>query len=662
MRATVLVWSALGGGSLSLPYLEQEAFGEVDPRFRFYGYVNDSEFIAACKQRGIKVYAVVFEVQGWEFPAELSDTGDRVLSLNETRGVGRREWLGLREFSQNRYPELWPPLERYFPDGLFNSEGERVTDLLEECCSRDIHGRPCHAHWVECPDREHFCYTMDRNNPVWRDYLKAIVRIQIDAGADGIQFDEAELPLTSLQYGGCFCRECMKGFREFLLRLAPEDLPRELRGEDLGRWHYGRWLLERGHDFKQDRENAPLFWDYLRFQREAITRYFGEMADYARRYAASRGKHVSISGNFFNLFDHYYALEPKVDMVLTEMRNTTYRQPAWYRYVAGFAGDKPVVVVENPYGGVVPELVERLRAGKGHDLFRISCLEAAALGASMSMPYGSWMGSAIEDAFYAPAELCAEIQGFIADHGDLFGPRTYSEIGVVFSIESNFQRMARRDLFADNRSNVSADVDVSFWSVCERLVDAVQPYDVVFFPDGTLRPDALRPEELGRYRTLVLPDCVWLTAGQADLLLAYLEAGGTLVVLGRLGENLDAAAIEAIAGHERASSRPVERFAVEALPFGPQVSVDRDEDMSVNLQQVPEGAALHFIRYSYDATRDRVPALDELTVRVRLPRAPVSAAAFSPFGALPASLESTGGLTTLSLREVPLYGAVLLRF
>ena len=42
------------------------------------------------------------------------------------------------------------------------------------------------------------------------------------------------------------------------------------------------------------------------------------------------------------------------------MRNTTYRQPDWYRYVAAFAGDKDVVVVENPYGGVVPELIEAL--------------------------------------------------------------------------------------------------------------------------------------------------------------------------------------------------------------------------------------------------------------------------------------------------------------
>jgi hypothetical protein len=64
-HATVLVWAALGGGSISLPYLEQEAFGEIDPRFRFYGFLNDAEFIAECRKHGIKVFGIVFEVQGW---------------------------------------------------------------------------------------------------------------------------------------------------------------------------------------------------------------------------------------------------------------------------------------------------------------------------------------------------------------------------------------------------------------------------------------------------------------------------------------------------------------------------------------------------------------------------------------------------------------------
>src|SRR3954467_15806347 len=502
-RATTLVWSALGGGSLALPYLEQEAFGAVDPRFRFYGFVNDAEFIAACQARGIKVFGIVFEVQGWEFPVTLNESEDRVLALNEVRGEASG-WLGLREFSGNRYPRLWPPFEHYFPDGLINSRGERVSDLIEECVSRDIHGEALHARWVEVPGNPQQCYLMDRNNPVWREYLKAIIRIQIDAGVDGIQLDEAETPLTAQQYGGCFCHDCVTGFAEYLGRPG---------------FHYGEWLLEQGYDFKDRREETLLFWDYIRYQRGQITRYFGELADYAREYAASRGRAVLVSGNFFDLYDQYHALEPKVDLIITEMRNTTYRQPDWYRYVAGFAREKPVVVVENPYGGVVPELIEQLGRGRGYDRFRMSLYEAAALGANMTVPYGAWMGSVIEDAFYAPHELCVEIQSFLADHERLFSRRTYAEVAVVYSVRSVSELVARRDSLSDNRVNASRDVEIPFVDACRTLSDARQPYDVVFFPEGELRPDTLTGDDLAQYRTLVLPECHHLTEPQAALLL-----------------------------------------------------------------------------------------------------------------------------------------------
>jgi hypothetical protein len=653
-HATSLVWSALGGGSIALPYLEEEAFGEIDSRFRFYGFVNDAEFIAECKKHGIKVFGIVFEVQGWEFPAELSDAEDRVLSLNEPRGVGKPGWLGLREFSQNRYPKLWPPFEQYFPGGLVNSDGEPVTDLLEEGCSRDIYGVACHAHWVECPDREHYCYTMDRNNPVWREYLKAIIRIQIDAGVDGVQLDEAELPLTTLQYGGCFCKDCMKGFRAYFQGLPKEELPEELAGTDLTTFHYGEWLLERGYTFKQNREDTPFFWHYLMFQRRQITRYFAELVDYAHEYAASKGRTVLVSGNFFNLLDQYYALEPKVDLIITEMRNTRYRQPTWYRYVAGFAGPKPVIVVENPYGGVVPELVAKLKVGKGYDLFRMSLYEAAALGANMSVPYGAWMGSIEHDSFWAPHDLCVEIQSFLANNEQLYSRTTHHEIGVVFSIESNFQRGARRDQFANNRLNVSGNVVIPFWEVCDALSAAAQPYDVVFFPDGNLRPDSLAVDDLKQYRTVILPDCHVPTPAQAQLLRDFADGGGTVIAWGETATNLG----------EHARIRTVtidEVFSLDWLADGPQVAVEGSPDLALTIQKVEDGAAIHLIRYDYDESADDVAPLPALRLNVRLSAGLGSISALSPHGALDVTVSNDGDRYEIEVKDVPLYSIVHLR-
>jgi hypothetical protein len=653
-RSTVLVWSALGGGSISLPWLEQEAWGEIDPRFRFYGFVNDAEFIAACQRQGIKVFGIVFEVQGWEFPVELNDAEDRVLAVNELRGEGKRDWIGLREFSQDRYPGLWPPFERYFPGGLVNSAGEPVTDLLEECCSRDIHGEPCHAHWVECPDCEHFCYTMDRNNPVWREYLKAVIRIQIDAGVDGVQLDEAELPLTSLQYGGCFCRDCMTGFREHLGALPTDAMPEELRDIDLAAFHYGDWLKAQGYYFKSRREETPLYWEYIRYQRRAITRYFAELADYARAYAAERGRNVLVSGNFFNVLDQYYALEPKVDMIITEMRNTRFRQPEWYRYVAGFAGAKPVVVVENPYGGVVPELVDMLRVGKRYDRFRQSLYEGAALGANMSVPYGAWMGSVVQDAFYPPHELTVEIQAFLADRERLFSRRTWNDTAVVYSVESNFYGGARPDEIANNTVNRAAGKTTPFWEACGVLAGAAQPYDVVFLPDGELRPDALEPDDFAQYRRVVLPGCHHLTARQADVLAEYLDRGGTALILGDVALNLPDAERARIAGHANAWN-VTDASMLAADPHAFQVTWEPAIDAAINLMRVDEGVAVHIIRYDFCDAEDRVPKLDALTVTVRLQGAFDRLTCHDPHRAMTGTVDGAGDVHTLTLRDVPLY-------
>jgi len=657
-RATVLVWAALGGGSLSLPYLEHEAFGEVSPRDRFYGFVNDSEFVAECHRRGIKVFGIVFEAQGWEFPVELDQAEATVLALNELRGTGRRGWLGLREFSANRYPRLWKPVEHYFPDGLVNSLGEPVTDLIEECVARDIYQRPCHARWVECPDRDHQCFYMDRNNPVWREYLKAVIRIQVDAGVDGIQLDEAELPMGAFQYGACFCRDCMRMFSNYLMEQPPEERSPLLDGVDLTSFHYGDWLLARGHDFQRDRQRAPLFGDYYRAQCRAIKRYFAELADYARSYARGAGREVLVSGNFFNVDPSYLALADDVDLIITEMRNTTYRQPEWYRYVAAFAGPKDVVVVENPYGGVVPELAGLLSRGRGYDLFRLSLYEGAAFGAAMSIPYGAWMGAAIQDSFHPPHDLAVEVQTFLADHERVYSKATWHEVAVVCSVPSTRELVAQADA-SDNLTNArDPSVRVPYRVATETLSRASVPFDVVIFTDGVTAPDRVDPRALARYRTLVLPDCFDLTPAQVEALSECLDQGTMLVVTDRFAE--------ALASGERAAllSHPGVRLAsaddVNALTAGnPQVTVSAP--LGVNVHRLADGAAVHLVNYDHDHEGDRIRRTGEVALSVRLQGAGrIRRAVYRPAGGEARDLElrSEDDVHAMTVPDVGVYAVL----
>jgi hypothetical protein len=452
----------------------------------------------------------------------------------------------------------------------------------------------------------------------------------------------------------------MKGFRAYLQSLDASELDPQLAGVDLSAFHYGEWLLERGYDFKEKRNSSPLFGDYYRYQCRAIKTHFKELADYIREYGRQQGREVLVSGNFFNLDPHYLPLADDVDLLITEMRNTTYRQPEWYRYVAGFAGDKDVVVVENPYGGVVPELVEELKVGRGHDLLRLSLFEGAAMGANMTVPYGAWMGSRIEDSFWAPHELAAEIQTFLADHDDLFSRESCNEVGVVFSIESNRALIARQDA-ADNISNARDEsVEVPYRVATAAFANAAVPFDVVLFADGVTAEDRVDPLALRRYRTLLLPSCSFLTVAQAKALLEYLEHGGRLVVTGELGLNLPADVRESLTAHPgtfRAEHADVDGM----LPGGRQVRSEQLAGVAVNIHRLADGsAAVHLVNYDYDGDRDEVVPRRNVRLSVALPGSPASATAYFHDGRttdLPVSVED--GHCRVDLAELPLYSVVV---
>jgi hypothetical protein len=325
-----------------------------------------------------------------------------------------------------------------------------------------------------------------------------------------------------------------------------------------------------------------------------------------------------VSGNFFNLDPHYLALADDCDLLITEMRNTTYRQPEWYRYVAGFAGDKDVVVVENPYGGVVPELVEALKVGRGHDLLRLSLFEAAAMGANMSVSYGAWMGSRIEDAFYAPHELATEVQTFLAEHEDLYTRTSYNSVAVAFSVESNRDLIAKQDSADNVHNRRDESVVVPYRVVTSSLASSAVPFDVVLFPDGVTATDRVAAEALARYDTVVLPHVTHLTGSQVAALRGYLDGGGRVVVVGDLGSHLPDPERQALldhAGTVRAGLNDVDAL----LPSGRQVRVS-GPDVAVNIARLADGsAAVHLVNYGYEEQADRVTTLSDVEVTVTLP-------------------------------------------
>jgi hypothetical protein len=279
----------------------------------------------------------------------------------------------------------------------------------------------------------------------------------------------------------------------------------------------------------------------------------------------------------------------------------------------------------------------------------------------MSVPYGAWMGSIEQDAFCPPHDLCVEIQSFLAAHEHLLSRQTWNEVAVVYSVESEFQRVARRSEVANDQRNPVSGELIPFWQICDALCDWAQPYDVVFFPEGTLRPDALSVADFAHYRTVILPDCHFLTTNQAELLTSLLDDGKQLCVVGDLGTNLPTALRMRLLKHpglRRVDLRQMMELA--DILDAPQVRLLPASDLMINLQRTGDGAAIHIIRYDFDGGSDAAPLLPELTLDVRIDKRFDTISLHSPDGVMDGVLERNGEWAQLRLRDVPLYAIVAL--
>ncbi len=686
-KATILVWSAMGGGSISLPYLENEAFGELDPRLRFYGYMNDSEFIRECNKRGIKVMGIVFEVQGWEFPIVVSEDGKSMRQFNVIREGEAEDYYGLNEFSAGKFDGLFrTSLKDYYPDGIINSDGEKVTALQEEVAARTFRGEPVHAQWVEVKGHSKTCYQTCRNNPVWRDYLKQIIKLQIDAGVAGIQLDEAELPITSMGAGGCFCKDCKKQFRAYLKEKKENGTLSSLYDDiDLEQFDYQDYLLKQGVGHPNE---SPMFRDYYEFQLRAVKKHFTELVDFARDYARrTQDREILVSGNFFNCMPVYYPFENTVDVIITEMEKTLFRQPHWYRYISGYSNSKPVIVAENPYGGIVPQLLEMLNKGKGYDLYRLLLLEASVYGCNMSVPYGGWMGNTIKDAFYPPRDVTEQVQNFLYHNDAWYSKDSGAKIMVAYSFPSYYWREVTKsgganELVEDESILFYQSVDMDseeasrlpFWEIIKVMSEKQIVYDVRMFGDEDVRPDTVSADDWKQYEMIILPECDVLTKNQMDELERYAQGGGKLLLFGRTAENCPAFAERLLSCDNAIFCDNPESRREAMKKFGQvfdemneriaqvQVTVeDAEKQGFVGVHSHKNGSffTIHLLNYNYDSKEDKVLPLANVHLSARLPENAKTVRCTSLDGSEPESnISMQEGRLDVLLREMPLYVVV----
>jgi hypothetical protein len=169
----------------------------------------------------------------------------------------------------------------------------------------------------------------------------------------------------------------------------------------------------------------------------------------------------------------------------------------------------------------------------------------------------------------------------------------------------------------------------------------------------------ITPEALSQYRTLILPECSFLTSAQADAMTGFLNRGRHVLATGDLGLNLPDDVRRDLLAHPlmlRATQiRP------DDLAGGPQIICASDADMAIHIHKIGDRqAAIHMIRYDYD----EVPVIPKMTLDVRLARPFRMAKTFSPVGEVGVHMgvrRDIREMHSIDLTNVPLYSVIMLQ-
>ena len=639
VKGNMLLWSCLGSGAIGVPYLYKEAFEKIQPRFKFYGYLNDSEFCRECEKRGIDAYAVLWKAQLWEFPAELNEQEDELLSLNKLIGEGKKDYIGMSELSTDRYPKLFDSIDRFFPDGLKNSRGEVVKDYLEELSARTLNGNKILSSWLMVPGHDHKCYTPCGNNPAYMTYMQKLLQIMIDAGAGGILIDEFDVQLHALNNGGCFCPNCMERFREYLIK-NPSD---ETGGLNLDNFDYSEYLLSKGYcddDLKASqlaaRFDIPLIKEFIKFNVYRLEDDFKQIVEYVKKYSRSaRGRELPVTANLFNCLPHGEGLRKYCDVICGEKSGIKLRQDAFYKFGYSFMDKKEGSFIEDPNDYIL-QILEDINHD-GNDSYILFMLEPLAHGFNVAISYGGWLANNIKDSFYPNMDIERSMGKWLVDHDCLFAMDPVADVAVIYDHRSALAV----EMLSGNYPDQDREGGFrNFFDITQQLCNRNILYNVIYVSED----QKLTSARLKGYKKLVLPDAYSLSVNEKKAVEKFAQKY-EVIALGRTDKDFFKYRFSYAKFDELAS-----RLTTDII------KTDKNRNIGIALHKSESGYNLHLVNYNLNSVTRCIEKVNKYHVELN---AEIKEAAVHSYPSGNVSVSFKG--RTLDLENLDIYTIVELK-
>ena len=352
------------------------------------------------------------------------------------------------------------------------------------------------------------------NNPLFVKHLLARMKAGLQGGATMVHLDDhSGTAACAYHAGGCFCRYCTAGFREWLAaNVSPDELAEAGIGEtEAGTFDYAAFLRKRGYADRAayiaeaSAGHVPLRGWFLAYQREAAVKLIARMQHEAAQVA---GAPVAFGVNAYNLLPAQLFDAHVIDYFANEVEHFDVEDtiaPVVYRL--GEALGRPVFATGTGEDWIA------YRQGQATVRVRGWIAQAYAFGQYFMYSWRKWGFSEKTGTLWTevPPEVFTPMTRFVSAHPELF---------------DGFENAATTALLYDN-----ATAAANRWGVRDAsraLLDAHVPYGLVVAGDELLKKP-LRADDLAPYRALVIPEDVQPVAATAAAVTEWEQRGGRVV-------------------------------------------------------------------------------------------------------------------------------------
>jgi hypothetical protein len=464
------------------------------------------------------------------------------------------------------------------------------------------------------------------------------MEMMIDAGAPGILLDEFNVQMHAFWKGGCFCKDCMKGFRQYL-----QERPSvETKSINLDTFDYRFFLKEEGYcdndlaGGQADlRWSVPLFRQFHLYNLRGIDRNMEELTTYAKEYSsAKRGKPILTSINLFNCLPHAGMVRRFSDVIGGEKSNIKLRQDGHYRLCHAFCNGKPGSFIEDPNGHIL-QIINDVDAGK-YDTYRLFILEPLAQGFNIAISYGGWLMNYRKDSFYPPLEIERQMGNWLNSHERLFSNSFVAKTAILYDHRSALYTESFLSGHLDREKVGGFQI---FDELSQALCNERILYKVLYVADD----QPLTEEALSQFENLIIPDAFSLKDEEIGVILAWINRGGRAIALGKVDQKL---------ANLRFSYFKFADLKKWIFTNGHEIETDDVEDVGIAIHQCEDGRAIHLVNYRLNTGTREIEPVEKM--ELKLDWQPVEVKVYSfPEVKYPAEVSVSG--TVLIVKNIGLY-------